>query len=248
MLKLEEIFDTSEIENRLESMSKSLNLPLNNILYLQAMTHRSFVYGEASVAVEDNERLEFLGDSVANMFVTQALYSQNLQWAEGELSQAKSILVSSKVFSKLALHFNLNEHIILSEGEFKAQANLRENVLEDAFEAFIGALYLDKGIEKVFDFLEKKFQPKFSEFLSDSQLLNGKSLLMEHCQKNSWPLPEYKVLNEYGLEHDKTFEIAVFIGSKELATGKGPSKKSVQKEIALSAYQWIVEHPEFNGQ
>ena len=243
--KLTEIFNSQEIKSRLKSLSNDLEMELSEVIYLQALTHRSFIFGDASEAVEDNERLEFIGDGVANMIVGAKLYKLYPKWDEGELSQAKSILVSEEVFSQSAHKMNLVPHIIMSESEEQSGARERSNVSEDAFEAFIGAIFITQGLQACEKIFERFHFPNIDENLANPLLLNGKSLLMELCQKNKWPIPEYIQINETGLEHEKEFTFQVQIGNKVLAVGSGLSKKSVQKKIALNAYFQIMENKEF---
>lgn len=242
--KVTDVFSESELTFRLDSLSLDVGLDLRAVDFIQAMIHRSFVVNEASEPVEDLERLEFLGDSVANMIVSQYLYTHYPEWAEGQLSQAKAILISSYVFAECGKKLKLDRHIILSDTEQKAKAYNKTSVLEDVFEAFMGALFIHHGQDACQAIMQKVLIPYIPDYLKNPELLNGKSLLMEYLQKKQLPLPIYRVVNEEGLDHDKTFEIEVQVGNVSLGSALGSSKKKVEKQIALSAYFKIMENPE----
>lgn len=242
--KVISVFSESELTFRLESLSLDVGLDLRAVDFIQALVHRSYVINEASEPVEDNERLEFLGDSIANMIVSHHLYTQYPEWAEGQLSQAKAILISSYVFAECGKRLKLDRHIILSETEQKANAYNKTSVLEDVFEAFMGALFIHHGYDACFDIIQKVLIPYIPDYLKNPELLNGKSLLMEYLQKKQLPLPVYRVVSEEGFDHDKTFEIEVKVGSVSLGTALGSSKKKVEKQIALAAYFKIIENPQ----
>lgn len=241
--KLTDIYSSEEIQLKLNALSESTGLHLDSVDFLQAMTHRSFVFGESSEPVEDNERLEFLGDSIANMIVTEYLYGEHQSWAEGRLSQSKSILVGTEVFADCARKLGLDNHLIMSETERNAGANNKSTVLEDAFEAFIGVYYQQFGLEACKDIFKSKLFPYVNDHLNNPELLNGKSLLMEHLQAEGFDLPVYEVIRERGLDHEKLFTMHVKVGGVVLAIDEGSSKKKVEKSIAFQAYQRILEDP-----
>jgi ribonuclease III len=243
-LTLTQIFSEEELSFRLKSLSSDTDLDLDAVDYLKALTHRSYVVGDDSQPVEDNERLEFLGDSIANALVSEYLYNTYPNWDEGRLSQAKSILVSGAVYADCAKQLSLGKHLLLSKTEMMARAYDKESVLEDAFEAFMGCIYQLKGLQVCTQILKKTLFPRVKDHLSNPNLINGKSMLMEYLQKASLPLPEYRVIEEFGLEHQKTFVIRVFIANIPMAQGKGSSKKIVEKQVAMESYNMITENPE----
>ena len=200
----------------------------NRDLLKIALTHRSYSceYGLKYC----NERMEFLGDSVLSAVVCNYLYKKYSQSDEGKLSQVKAQIVSAKNLSRLAKTIKLDKFVLISKSEEQNSARKRESLLCDSFEAIIGAIFLDSNFEIVSKFINTFLNSKINLAIVDY-----KTTLQEIVQAKSQTLPEYKVIKESGPDHDKTFEIAVYIKNKFFGKGKGTSKKEAEQNSAKQA-------------
>lgn len=208
----------------------------NQNLFKQAFTHRSFL-NETKQKLQSNERLEFLGDSILSFLVSEYLYAAYPQANEGTLTNLRSTLVNTKSLSKLARELNFGSYLILSKGEEEAKGNENKALLENSFEAFIGALFLDQGIEKTREFLHEILLNKAKEALSNIELKDPKSILQEYVQAKKHNSPIYKVLNEQGPAHARIFTIGVYVANECLGTGEGHSKQQAQELAAAKALE-----------
>jgi len=202
-----------------------------------ALSHRSHS-NNVGVASDSNERLEFLGDAVVDLIVTEQLFRSHPDRQEGYLAKVKSLVVSARVLAECARAIDLGTHMKLSKSEEKAGGRDRESILADAFEAVIGAVYLDGGIMPCTRLLNRVLVTRFSEFLNDSSLLNYKSALLEHAQGRGWGAPRYEVLAQEGPEHGKRYVIAVRVRDEVWGEGEGASKKEAEQAAARDA----IEH------
>lgn len=209
----------------------------NPELLAQSMVHRSWISGRELEYWQTNERLEFLGDSVLNMLVTEYLYIHYPKLPEGELSKKKGAIVSGKALAESARAWNLGEFLRVGKGEAKAGGRDRESLLADAFEAVLGAVYLDAGVEPVRKILEKVHYPRIAHILSDAEFINYKSLLLESLQARGQEHPRYSVIKENGPEHKKEFVIQVLVQNEVKGHGRGPSKKRAEQDAAREALQ-----------
>ena len=178
-----------------------------------------------------NERLEFLGDAVLELITTEHLY-RKFPNPEGELTNLRSALVNYKMLSDIASELELERHILLSRGEAKDTGRARQVILANALEALIGAIYLDSGFAPAKIFVDSFVLNKLSAVVSSGKVLDPKSKFQELTQEKIGVTPHYKVLNEWGPDHNKQFEVGVFVGEKQVATGTGPSKQ--EAEIAAA--------------
>lgn len=220
-----------EIESKLGYSFKDRNL-LN-----LAFIHRSYINEHKEVA-NHNERLEFLGDSVLNMLVADYLYRYLPSTPEGELSVLRSRLVEANSCFTYVQKYDLGKYLLLGKGERMNDGRGRESILADLFEAIIGAIYLDGGIEAAKRFLFKNFSVEIDAILK-MPLRNFKALLQDYCQKKFQQTPSYKVLTEEGPDHSKIFKIAVVVSDKEVGVGQGPSKKEAQQSAAEEALKFF---------
>ena len=204
----------------------------NQDLLRAALTHRSYSceYGLKYC----NERMEFLGDSVLSAVVCEYLYKKYSQNDEGKLSQIKAQIVSSQNLSKWAKKIKLDKFVLISKSEEQNSARSRESLLCDSFEAVTGAIFLDSNFETV-----SKFINSFLSLQKDITITDYKTTLQEIVQAKFQTLPEYKVVKESGPDHDKTFEIAVYIKEKFFGKGKGNSKKHAEQIAASFALKKI---------
>jgi ribonuclease III len=201
-----------------------------------ALSHRSHSNNTGGVG-DSNERLEFLGDAVLDLVVTEELFRSHPDRQEGYLAKVKSLVVSAKVLAECARAIDLGSHMKLSKSEDRAGGRDRESILADAFEAVIGATYLDGGIGPCKRLLQRVLVTRFSEFLEDLRLLNYKSALLEHAQGRGWGAPRYDVLHQDGPEHGKRYTIAVRVRDEVWGEGDGASKKEAEQAAARDALE-----------
>ena len=198
-----------------------------------AMTHRSCL-SEVSEARTSNERLEFLGDAVLGVLVTEALYRQFPEATEGELTKAKSYIVSREMLAKKAGALGLGTYLFLGEGEERSGGRERASILSDAFEALLGAVYLDGGLAAARRFV-KRHLLKDLDGTSPRIHQNYKSVLLEYAQGRGMRAPTYRTLKETGPDHQKNFTVEVEVGGETLGLGKGSRKKRAEQEAARQA-------------
>jgi ribonuclease-3 len=209
-----------------------------------ALTHRSHAHRFGQERVESNERLEFLGDSVLGLIVNEYLFRRYTEHSEGELTKMKSLVVSRAVLSRAAEQIDLGRHLILAPGEVDAGGRSRSSILSDAFEAVLGALYLDGGLEPVQRFLQRRLLESLEETLADHQLANYKSLLQERVQAQLKTPPRYKVTATSGPDHAKKFVVEVLVRGKVLGRGEGNSKKLAEQRAAREALRVVEQNPD----
>ncbi len=203
-------------------------------LLITAFTHRSYVNEHRKSVKEHNERLEFLGDAVLELVVTEYLYS-NFSEPEGILTNWRSALVRTESISAAAAKLEFEPLLRLSRGEKRGTARARAQILANTFEAVIGALYLDQGYEAAKNFIDAHLLVTFDEILKSGSWMDPKSHLQELAQSRDGFTPHYKVLEEEGPDHDKTFTVGVYINGELLAQGVGPSKQAGQVAAAEAA-------------
>lgn len=207
---------------------------INLELLITALTHRSYLNEHKKSASEHNERLEFLGDAVLELVVTEYLFTTYSE-PEGVLTNWRSSLVRTESISAAASRLGLEPLLRLSRGEKHSQGRARMQILANAFEAVTGALYLDKGYEAAKTFITENILSTFDDILATGSWMDPKSRLQEVVQSAGNPTPQYHVLSEEGPDHEKTFTVGVFVDNKQLATGTGPSKQAAQVSAAQTA-------------
>lgn len=229
--------------NNLSHLQEKLSLKFNNEdLLLQALTHRSYLNEKPTFRLGHNERLEFLGDAVLELVVTEVLYQQFPEKPEGELTSFRAALVNSRMLSEVSVDIDINDFLLLSRGEAKDMGRARQFILANAFEALVGAIYLDQGYMVVKDFIGRVLLPRLAEVLEKKLYKDPKSLFQEEAQERAGITPNYEVLQEWGPDHDKHFIVGVFLGGEKVAEGEGPSKQAGQEEAARNALHlkgWI---------
>lgn len=214
----------------------------NEDLLVQALTHRSYLNENPSFHVGHNERLEFLGDAVLELVVTESLYIKYPEKPEGELTNFRAALVNSKMLSELAVDLELNDFLLLSRGEAKDTGRARQFILANAFEALIGALYLDQGYEAAKIFIEKNLMTRIGVIVEQKLYKDPKSLFQEEAQERVGITPNYEVIREWGPDHDKHFIVGVYLGRELVTEGEGYSKQTAQEEaarLALRVKSWL---------
>lgn len=209
----------------------------NQDFLIQALTHRSYLNEHPSFRLGHNERLEFLGDAVLELVVTENLYA-NYPNPEGELTNWRAALVNAIMLSKIAQELELEEFLLLSRGEARDKGSkARQFILANAFEAVIGAIYLDGGYDTCKKFIEKCLLPQLPHILKHKLYQDPKSRFQEVAQEVVGVTPNYRVLEESGPDHAKTFIVGVFLGSELVAKGEGTSKQEAQVEAAAKALE-----------
>ncbi len=209
----------------------------NQRLLEQALTHSSFAY-EADASIENNEVLEFLGDSVLGFVLADFLCTAFPELNEGELSKMKSTMGSSSALHEFSQKIRLDKVIRLGKGEAKSGGRKKRSIMAGAYEALIAAIYLDGGIEELRRFLLDHFGLFLRRIKSDDFVINNyKSALQEHLQKADKPIPVYKTLSTRGPDHQKQFVVEVFYKDKRLAKAKGNSKKDAEQKAAQRAFK-----------
>jgi ribonuclease-3 len=205
-------------------------------LLITAFTHRSYLNEHKKTVSEHNERLEFLGDAVLELVVTEFLYS-NYPDPEGILTNWRSSLVRTESIGAAATKFGFEPLLRLSRGEKHGTERARAQILANSFEAVVGALYLDQGYEAAKVFITESILSTFDEILNTGSWMDPKSHLQELAQSKEAATPQYKVMQEDGPDHDKTFTVGVYVNDKLRGQGTGPSKQAAQQEAAAAALQ-----------
>lgn len=211
-------------------------------LLKQAFIHRSYINENPGLKLSHNERLEFLGDAVLELVVTDFLYKKYPKYTEGELTAIRSALVNAIIISEIALKVGMNNYLLLSKGESKDNGKARQYILANTYEAYVGAVYLDRGYDVVKDFITNTVLSFTEEIVSKKLWRDAKSLVQEKAQEFVGFTPLYKVLHESGPDHDKHFTVGIFFGSDLIAEGKGKSKQEAEQkaaEVALKIKNWL---------
>ena len=206
----------------------------NDALLDEAFTHASYVNEHPKEALKYYERIEFLGDAVMQLCVSEYLYKRYPTLPEGKLSRLRAAMVCEDSFSKFAKECHFDEYIRLGKGEEKANARQRTSLLCDIFEAFIGALYLDQGKKCVIQFISRIIFPKLDQGWFD-HLFDHKTELQEYLQQNGDCKIEYRLLDQQGPDNAKIYEMAVFVNNEKLGQGTGSAKKAAEQMAALEA-------------
>lgn len=206
----------------------------NEELLHQAFIHRSYINENPAKGLNHNERLEFLGDAVLELAVTDYLY-KNYPNSEGDLTSWRAALVNTQIMALIADELGLNDFLYLSRGEAKDTGKARQAILANTLEAVIGALYLDQGYEPADKFITKYILSKLPKIIKEKLYRDSKSLFQESAQEKEGITPIYKVLSETGPDHDRHFNIGVFLGSDLIASGEGSSKQEGEQAAATAA-------------
>ena len=218
-----------------QTAAKVLGLSFTNPdLLAEALTHRSYL-NENKNAKAHNERLEFLGDAVLELAATRFLFETYPDKPEGDLTAYRAALVNTISLAQMARELSVNDLLLLSKGEAKDTGRAREIILANAFEAILGAIYLDQGYEAAEAFVVKHLFPKLNEVIEKGAYQDAKSRFQEAAQDREGITPSYKTLSETGPDHDRLFVVGVFIGEKEIAKGEGKSKQDAEQDAAKAA-------------
>jgi ribonuclease-3 len=220
--------NVSDFENKI-----SINFK-NKDLLTQVFVHRSYLNENPSFKLDHNERLEFLGDAVLELVVTEYLYKK-MPNPEGELTNLRSALVKGQMLSDIAQSLKIGDFLMLSKGESKSEGKARQIILANTFEALVGAIYLDQGYEASEKFIKAHLLGRLPEIIDQKLYLDPKSHLQEAAQANLGITPTYKVVAESGPDHNKQFIVGCYLNDKEIAEGKGSSKQTAESDAAAEA-------------
>jgi ribonuclease III len=224
---LSSMHDLSSLQERIGVSFK------NEDLLRQALVHRSYLNEHSDFPFDHNERLEFLGDAVLELIVTEHLFKKFPKKPEGDLTNWRASLVNAKMLSSIAGELDIESNLYLSKGESKDKnSKARQYILADAIEAVIGAIYLDSGTEVAGRFIEDKIISKLDYILKNELYFDPKSKFQELSQEKYGVTPHYDVLKEDGPDHAKTFEVGLYVADELVAVGKGSSKQEAQVEAA----------------
>lgn len=229
--------------NNLLRLQKSLKVNFKNLnLLKQAMVHRSYLNEHPGFKVGHNERLEFLGDAVLEIIVTEYLFLNFKDVPEGDLTNWRASLVNSKMLYEVAQELKIEDYLYLSKGEAKDKnKKSRQFILANAIEAIIGAIYLDQGLSVSKKFVFKNIISKLDSILKNQLYLDPKSRFQERAQEEKGVTPRYQILEETGPDHDKIFKVGLYLDDKMIATGTGSSKQEAQisaAEAGLRQLNW----------
>jgi len=206
-------------------------------LLAQAFIHRSFLNENPRIGFDHNERLEFLGDAVLELVVTDFLYKEYPESPEGELTSYRAALVNAVTLAEVAQNIGMNEFLFLSRGEAKDTGKARQYILANAFEALVGAIYLDQGYDAAEGFISRVLHVRTNEIVKNKLWRDSKSLVQEKAQEHLGVTPSYKVIRETGPDHDKHFTIGIYFGNEKIAEGRGHSKQESEQAAARSALE-----------
>ena len=221
--------------NNLEKLQKNLNIKFKDKdLIRQAMVHRSYLNEHPDFRVGHNERLEFLGDAVLEIVVTEHLFLSFKDVPEGDLTNWRASLVNAKMLYEIAQELSIEDYLYLSKGEARDKnKKSRQFILANAIEAIIGAIYLDQGITAAKKFIIKNIVCKLDGILENRLYLDPKSRFQEKAQEEKGVTPRYQILEESGPDHAKTFQVGLYLGDDLVASGSGLSKQEAQVEAAI---------------
>ncbi|OGH97676.1 MAG: ribonuclease III [Candidatus Melainabacteria bacterium GWA2_34_9] len=226
--------DNRKIE--LDELLKNLNLSIDDYSLLDvALTHSSYNFENKLEDIEDNERLEFLGDAVLKLLASRYLYNRFPEYPEGDLTKIRAILVSDSTLARIAAKINLDKYLKIGYHEAKLGGRTRSSTLACAFEALLGAFYLNGKVKELFDFLVELLKDEVTEIDQSASKYNYKAMLQEYAQANGMEIPEYVVVNEKGPAHNKVFAIEVWVNGEKLGFGEGNSKKEAHQIAARMA-------------
>lgn len=216
----------------LQEAEKKIGVNFSQGSFLEeALTHRSYLNENRSLKIAHNERLEFLGDAVLELVVTEYLF-KNFSNPEGDLTNWRASLVNGEHLATIAKSLGIEDYILMSKGEKKDTGKARMYILANAMEAIIGAIYLDRGYQEAKEFINKNIIVHLKDILKNKSYLDAKSFFQEKAQEIFQITPHYELIKEWGPDHDKKFLVALMLGTEKIAEGEGMSKQEAQRNAA----------------
>lgn len=220
------------------TFEESIGIIFNDkTLIKKAFTHRSYLNENRGLKLEHNERLEFLGDAVLELVVTDFLYKKFPEKNEGDLTALRSALVKAETLADAAEKVGMNSYLLLSKGESKDVGRARLYILANTFESVVGAIYLDQGYDVADKFIADQLFSQIDEIIENKKFIDSKSKFQEKAQEKTGVTPVYKLIKEVGPDHNKVFTVSVYIGEEEITTGEGKSKQEAEQQAAQMALQ-----------
>lgn len=234
---------TDERFTNLRNFQQILAYAFNDINLLDnALIHRSFVNENPSLSCKDNERLEFLGDAVIGLCISDILIKKFVDYTEGQLSKMRADAVNEYSLADLARKLTIGDYLLLGKGEENSGGRTKTSILSNAFEAVTAAIYMDSGFENVYKFLQTIFEPLIEEGTSSLIYRDYKTALQEICQFRFKETPKYSLIREIGPDHDKVFEISLTVAGTITTTGAGKSKKEAEQRTAQKALEELARN------
>lgn len=229
---------TRDEKKSFKALEKNLGYSFKQRDHLKrALTHRSYANEHRLDATDHNERYEFLGDTVLDLVVSDILMHAFPQAPEGDLSKYRAAIVNEAQLAELARAIDVGDYLYVGKGEEQTGGRDKASILSDAYEALLGAMYLDRGLAKVRSVIERHYAPIIELALSGQLIRDYKTKLQEVAQGRFKKSPRYRMANEHGPDHEKRFEVHLFIGDELYGSGAGTSKKSAEQEAAKQALQ-----------
>ena len=229
--------DASSHKSAIDELSETLGYTFKRSeLLFQALRHASYVNEQSDSDLEDNERLEFLGDAVLDLAISHLLMERFEHSEEGDLSKYRAAVVDEAGLYRVALTLGLGNHILLGRGEEQSRGREKPSILANTVEALLGALYLDAGFDKTREVIRRLFSPLLARVGTREMVHDFKSLLQEYTQETYKTLPKYRLIKETGPAHDKTFTVVLTINGETLGQSEGKSKKEAEQKVAREAF------------
>jgi ribonuclease-3 len=228
--------DNTEIRKKLKDCQQTLGYSFKNTKLLEnALTHTSF----KTPYNPSNERLEFLGDAILGMVISEYLFKKFPSYSEGKLTKIKSVVVSSVTLAKIGTEMELKRHVSVGKG-LTTVSSLPKSLIANVFEAIIAAIYIDGGLKAVFDFILKHLDNEIDIVCNNKHEKNYKSILQHFCQKEQGHIPKYKIIKQSGPDHKKTFEVVTLINNVEYCTGLGNNRKNAEQIAARKTLESLA--------
>lgn len=226
------------MEETLVKLESVLGVSFQDRSYLlTAITHRSFLNENRDATQDHNERLEFLGDAVLEIVVTDYLFNAYPEKAEGELTAIRAALVNTQMLATLSTNLGVNDFLLLSKGEAKDMGRARQYILANAFEAVVGAIYLDQGYDAAQSFIERNLFSYTENIVEKRLWQDAKSRFQEKAQEHESTTPSYNTLKEEGPDHNRIFTVGVYLGKELIAEGEGSAKQEAEQQAAENALE-----------
>ncbi len=238
---------SSDERKKIKALEKEFRYRFKKISYLKcALTHKSYTNERRLAPCENNERYEFLGDAVLELCVSHLLMARFPDHSEGVLSKFRAAIVNENQLSQIAIEMNIGDYLYLGKGEEQTGGRQKASLLSDAFEAILGAIYLDRGFDKVFKIVEYIYDSILDRAGSVGFVRDYKTKLQEESQRLFRSIPRYKIINVSGPDHCKEFEINLYINNELMGAGTGYSKKSAEQSAAQKALDKLLGNKENN--
>jgi ribonuclease-3 len=228
----------SEYEEKLDELQEKIGVYFNDLgLLRKALTHKSYANENQNLNLKDNERLEFLGDSVLDIVISEYMFNRYPDYPEGELAKMRAVVVSAPILANKSRKLDLGKYLLLGKGEEMTGGRSRSSILADAFEGLVGSIYLDRDLKVARRFILDLMKSDIDSVEAGEHIKDYKTILQEKIQQASNSRPEYAVIEEEGPDHSKLFTVQVRYDAKPLGQGTGSSKKEAQQEAAKSALE-----------